>query len=69
MNDNESDEILKNILGLKVLDRKICIKEVQSFKCCLGIMGLEKCDKFIQYVMNFVYNLIHHKSCLYFVPN
>ena len=50
MNDNESDEILKNILGLKVLDRKICIKEVQSFKCCLGIMGLEKCDKFIQYV-------------------
>lgn len=44
----DSEQILKFELRLRELDPKVCLKEVNSFKCCMGIrQDLQSCDYFL----------------------
>lgn len=50
MNTKPSSLFLANVLGVKELDKKICLKEVQSFQCCFDIKGPENCAEFLEFV-------------------
>ncbi len=44
----DAEQILKFELRLRSLDPKICLKEVNSFKCCIGIkQDLPSCEHFL----------------------
>lgn len=50
MEELESYRYLKQELGLKVLEDKICNKEVKSFRCCFEMKGENRCKEFLELV-------------------